>query len=125
MERTGETFLDEHPAAKTATSAITDRIQAQKRRRAFVGPAVAPLDLARGGDLGEVLADAPQVAREVPRRAVALLRVLREAPLDDPAEGRRHAARRRSDRLGIFTDDRGERFGAVSRWKARFPVTIS
>ena len=59
-----------------------------------------------------MLADTPQIAREIPRRGVALLRILLQTPLDDPTERRRHVDVDRSDGIDVFADDRGESFGA-------------
>ncbi len=77
---------------------------------------------ARPAHLRDVVAHALQVAREVLRRGVTLLRVLREATLHDPAERRRDPRREPRERLRLLTDDRGERLGgrpALERAAAR------
>lgn len=53
----------------------------------------------------------PQVAREVLGGREALLRLLREAALDDPAHGSGHAGVRLPDRHRLLTDDCGQRLG--------------
>ena len=68
--------------------------------------------LARAARLGEPAAQQLQLARQVLGRGVALLGVLGEAALDEPAEGSRHARRRLQQRLGLLADDRDERLGA-------------
>ena len=60
----------------------------------------------------EVLAHVAQLAREVLRRGVALLRLLRETTaLDDPAQGGRDLRVERRDRRRSVVDDRRERLG--------------
>ncbi len=53
-----------------------------------------------------MLADAPDVPREVARRGVALLGVLLQAPLDDPPERSGHARVDLRDGLDVFANDR-------------------
>ena len=50
-----------------------------------------------------------ELAGEVPRRGVAVLGVLGEAALDDPAQRRRHLRVERADRLGLLVQDRRQR----------------
>jgi hypothetical protein len=56
----------------------------------------------------EVVADLHQLPCQVPRRGVAVLRVLGEAALDDPDEGRRGPRAEPLERLGLLLDDRRE-----------------
>ena len=82
-------------------------------------PAAAPcfgwpdrrLHSARGGSLRQMVAHPLELAREVLRRRVALIRVLGEAPLDDPANGGRSLRRGLLEGLRLLTDDRDEGLG--------------
>ena len=69
----------------------------------------------RGGaarrDLREVLGEVREVAREVARRGIAVVGVLREAALRDPARGGGRLRRGGGEGLGLVADDRGERLG--------------
>ena len=65
--------------------------------------------LAGAGGLGEAPAQHLELAREVLRGGVALLRVLGQAALDDPAERGGQPRRRLEERLGLLPDDGGER----------------
>ena len=74
------------------------------------------------GHLGEVLAQASHLAREVEGRGVALGRVLGKATLDHPAQGPGQGGGERRQRLGRVVDDRGDRLGrrlAAERLAAR------
>src|ERR1700693_6489832 len=57
-------------------------------------------------DLGTVVSKCRQVSREILRQAVALLRVLGQAPLDDPDQVRRGFRRRSRKGLGLVLNDR-------------------
>ncbi len=59
-----------------------------------------------------MVAHGGEVARQVLGRRVAVLRVLHEAALDDPAQGRRRLRVRLGDRLRVLAHDRDERLGA-------------
>jgi hypothetical protein len=49
-----------------------------------------------------------QVSGEISSGVVALGRLLREAPLEDPPDGGRDVLRHPLERLGLVLDDRGE-----------------
>ena len=76
--------------------------------------------------LGQVVADACEVLREVLGRGVAALGVLREAALHDPAQWRRHLG---IDRRRSASAPRSGSPPSVSTpvlfWNARLPVAIS
>src|SRR5256885_7805686 len=68
-----------------------------------------PNDFSRRGGFREgrqVLPDALDVAREVPRRGVTLFRILLEASLEDPAERRGDRGVQPGRRLRLFANDR-------------------
>ena len=90
--------------------------QSEERRN---DPAAAPqvhrlglFEPTGGGGLREVVADAPEVAREILRRGVALLGVLGEATFDQPSQGPRRLRRDLRERRRLLADDRDERLGA-------------
>ena len=62
-----------------------------------------------------------QLLREVFGRGVALLRVLREAALDDPAEKRRELRIELRHRLRLVPDDGGQRLGGRGPREGTFP----
>ena len=73
---------------------------------------------ARNGHRGEVCRHLPKIARQVFRRRVALVGVLRQAALHDPSEGRRCRPSHRCQRLRLLAKDCGQRLwprGAVER----------
>ena len=69
-------------------------------------------DRARGNRLRHVLAHALRVPRQIPRRGVALLGVLGETALHDPAEGRRRLRIQLRHGLRVVLDDGRQRLGA-------------
>ena len=69
-----------------------------------------------------MIADAREVPREIAGRGKALLRILRQASLDDPSQRRRHLGAHFPDRFGLLPDDRRHRLGrrlALKRLPAR------
>src|ERR1019366_4237203 len=101
------------------------RARREERRRGNHPPRSAPPEGRTGralatrkltghgnGRVGKVLPDALQVAGEIARRGVTLLRVLLQAPFDEPAEGSGDACVQPLYGLGLLADDRGERFRA-------------
>jgi hypothetical protein len=91
-----EALLEERARAEPEDEDRRGHREPAAARRASAGRA-ATAGPEHGGpetpDVGEVLADAAQVAREVARRGVALFRVLLQAALDEPAERRRERSR--------------------------------
>ena len=74
------------------------------------------------GQLAQAILERRQILQQVGRRRVAIRRVLREAPLDDPPEQNRRFRRHLADRARLFRDDRRHRFGrrsAAERMRAR------
>ena len=63
----------------------------------------------RPREIGELLADLPELPHELRRRRVALGGVLREAALDRPAQRRRHAGVQALERERLVLDDRRQR----------------
>ena len=63
----------------------------------------------RDGRFGKVVAHVGEVAREVLGRAEAILGVLGEAAVDEPAHGRRHARVELRHGIRLFADDRRQR----------------
>ena len=105
-----------------ATASATVPGSRKRERRADAGATTAVPRRRSSSTSREVVADALQVAREVARRRVALVRVLGEAALDDPAKRRRRPRVHPRDGLRLVADDRGQRLGAACAfWKARCP----
>ena len=67
------------------------------------------LDRQRAARPGEVLRERLQIAREIARRAVAVVRVLRQTTFDDPSQRHGGAGAVGEDRFGRGVEDRGER----------------
>ena len=89
------------------------RSSGQRTRRRAPGSTTRPLAPTPSVvDLAEVLADALQVAGEVARRGVALVGVLGETALHDPAQRRRRPRVEPARPARARPDDRGERLGA-------------
>ncbi len=65
------------------------------------------------GNFGGVVADRGQIACEILRRGVPAFGVLGQTPLDDPAQGRRHAGVGRSHRLRLLVQDGRQRVDRV------------
>ena len=81
---------------------------------------------ARRKEVRRPVPQAREVPREVPRRRVALLGLLREAAFHDPAQRERKRRSRGRERLGLVADDRRHRLRERSaRGKARLPLAIS
>ena len=59
----------------------------------------------------DVIADRRELLGQVVGRGVAAPRLLRQAPVDDPAHRRGNVGRDRGNRLGLLADDRCERLG--------------
>ncbi len=100
-----------------ATTAASAQAGTRRRRRG----AFARADVRRADGLGEVSPEALQLLDEVSGRGVALFRVLREASLDDPAEGRRELRIELRHRLGLVADDGGQRLGDRGPGEGAFP----
>ena len=62
-------------------------------------------------DLGQVVAQGCEIVREVLGRGVAVLRLLRQAAVDDPAIRRRRRRRRGGQWIRVLAHDRGHRLG--------------
>ena len=75
-------------------------------------PAPVGLDI-DAADLAQVILERRQVAGEVSRRAVTLVRLLGQAAVDDPAQSRGRARRGGRDRrLRVLADDRRQSLGS-------------
>ncbi len=111
-----ETLLEEHPGGERREQRGGRQRRAQDRAAAPRGrdrPRAAR-HLPRDRHIGQMLAHAPDVPREVARGRVALLGILLQASLDDPPEGRRDRRVQALDRLGLLADDGGQGLGAGS-----------
>lgn len=101
--------------------------RARQCRRQHRGTALAGRRRIQQGDtaigrlleVGELVPDLLQVARELRRRAVAIGRVLGEASLDRPAQGRRNTGIDLRERRRLFV------WTGVARWKTQRRVSIS
>ena len=68
-----------------------------------------------------MLANALEVARQVPGRGVAFLGILGQTALDDPAKGRRNVGVDLPDGLRVLANDGRERFGRRAALKRPHP----
>ena len=101
--------------AREESEAEPEKESEERRNEPAAAPQVHRLGLferSGGGGLREMVADAPEVAREILRRGVALLGVLGEATFDQPPQGPWRLRRDLRERLGLLLDDRDERLGA-------------
>ena len=99
----------------------------RRRRRRTLQARLRRLDAARPAapgllEIRELVPDLLQLARELRRGGVTLGGILREAALDRPTQGRRHAGVEALERQRLVLDDRGQRLNgsrAVEETPAR------
>ena len=98
-----------------AASTERDRPQPPRGRRLDAGDR----------DPRGVIADRREIPRQVLRRAVPLLRILRQTALHDPDQVRRRRRRERASGSGSSSMIAESVCAAVGRWNARLPDAIS